>query len=219
MKQIIGTLVVVLAFSFTTHAQLINVNGYQQILNPVEASDVPEALEAIQYKKYLTTDYKPAYVDDFKERAFLRYNIHEDEMEFVKGDNIYYLKKDVGRKVRFINDVNFVVYNLEGEPHFFLSYVEGKNRLAAKQIVKFVDSEKAETGYDRDKPADYKRKRDELYIALEGQEMVKLPRKKKVFYALFGSKSSEVKSFMKKNRLGYKSAEDVKQIVEHLNTL
>lgn len=220
MKQILGILVAVFAFSLTANAQLINVNGYQQILNPVEADEVPDALKAIQFKKYLTKDYKPAHVDDFKEKAFLRYNIHEDEMEFVKGDNIYYLKKDVGRKVRFDSTKEeYVVYNFEGEPHFFLAHVEGKNKLLARQVVKFVEERKAETAYDRDKPADYKRKKDELYIVLEGQDFTKVPRKKKEFYALFGSKTSDVKAFIKKNKLGYKKAEDLKKILTFYNGL
>jgi hypothetical protein len=220
MKHILGILVAVFAFSFTANAQLINVNGYQQILNPVDAEEVPEGLKAIQFKKYLTKDYKPAHVDDFDQKAFLRYNIHEDQMEFVKGDNIYYLKKDVGRKVRFDNNQSYIVYNFEGEPHFFLSHVEGKNKLVARQIVKFVEERKAETAYDRDKPADYKRKKDELYIQLDGQEeFTKVPRKKKDFYAMFGSKTSDVKAYMKKNKLGYKNVEDLKQVITFYNTL
>ena len=58
-------------------------------VSPKEAEEVPADLQAIQYKKYLSQDYKPAYVDDFKQRAFLRYNIHEDQMEFVKDDKNY----------------------------------------------------------------------------------------------------------------------------------
>ena len=54
MKQIIVLLVAVFAFSFTTDAQLVRVNGYEQILNPKEAEDVPLDLKGIQYKKYLT---------------------------------------------------------------------------------------------------------------------------------------------------------------------
>jgi hypothetical protein len=219
MRQILGILVAVFVFSSTANAQQINVNGYQQILNPVDNQDIPVALKAIQFKKYLSKDFKPAHIDDFDQKAFLRYNIHEDQMEFVKGNNTYYLKKDVGRKVRFDNNQTYVVHELDGELHFFLAHVDGKNKLLARQIVKFVEARKAETAYDRDKPADYKRKRDELYISVDGKALEEAPRRKKDFYALFGDKASTVKKFMKKNRLGHKKDEDLIKIIEFTNSL
>ena len=51
---------------------MIRVNGYETILSPKESESIPEELVNIQYKKYLTQDYKPALVDDFKQKAFLR---------------------------------------------------------------------------------------------------------------------------------------------------
>jgi len=220
MKQILGILVAIFAFTFTANGQqLINVNGVPQFLDPADSRDVPDGLKAIQYKKYLTKDYKPARVDDYKQKAFLRYNIYDDEMEFVKGNNIYYLKKDEGRKVRFDDNQKFVIYSLNGETRYFLAHFDGKSKLLARQVVKFIEATKAESSYDRDEPADYKRKRDELYIALNGQELVKVPRKKKSFYALFGSKTSDIKKYMKENKLGYKKAKDLKKVVEFYDTL
>ena len=219
MKQIIVLLVAVFAFSLTADAQIVRVNGMEQILSPKEADEVPVDLKGIQYKKYISKDYKPAYVDDFKERAFLRYNIYEDQMEFVKDDNIYYLKKDIGRKVHFADNTNYLVFGLEGEPQFFLVHEEGKSMLLAKQIVRYVEAREPNSGYDRGTPADYKRRKDELYLAIEGKNLVKIPRKKKAFFAIFGSNASKIKDYAKKNRLGYKSASDLKKIVAYFNTL
>ena len=219
MKKLVVLFIAVFAFASTTNAQVININGVDQILDPKSADDVPADLEGIQYKKYLTQDYKPAFVDDFKVRAFLRYNIHEDQMEFVKDESVYYLKKEVGRKVRFADNTKYAVYDLEGEPHFFLVHQEGKNLLLAKQIVKFVEAREPNSGYDRGTPPDYKRRKDELYIALDGSNLQLVPRKKKTFYSFFGSNESAVKTYMKKNKLGYKKVEDLKKVVEYLNTL
>jgi hypothetical protein len=219
MKQIVVLLVAVFAFSFTTDAQLVRVNGYEQILNPKESEEIPPSLQGIQYKKYLSKDYKPAYVDDIKQRAFLRYNIYEDQMEFVKDDNIYYLQKDIGRKVRFSDNTTYLVYDLEGEPQFFLVHQEGKNMLLAKQVVRFVEAREPNSGYDRGTPPDYKRRKDELYIAIEGKDLAEVPRKKKDFFKIFGDQGTVIKEYMKKNKLGHKRVEDLKKIMTYYNTL
>ena len=219
MRQIFSLLIAVLAISFTTNAQQIRVNGFEQMLNPTSKAAVPDEFKAIEHKKYVSQDYKPAYVDDFKQRAFLRYNIYEDQMEFVKDDNIYYLKKDIGRLVRFSDNTKYTVKELNGDAQFFLVHQDGKNILLAKQTVRFIEAKEPETGYDARKPADYKRRKDELYLAKEGKELVSIPRKKKVFYGIFGDKASDIKSYVKKNKLGYKKAKDLKKIIAYYNTL
>lgn len=219
MKQFLFLLAVLLAFPYATEAQLIRVNGYETILNPTKAEDVPDDLKAIQWKKYQSKDYKPAYIDDFKERAYLRYNIFEDQMEFVKDNNIYYLKKDTGRKIRFSDNTLYKVYGLKGKPQFFLVHIDGKNSLLAKQSVRFVEAKKATSGYDKDKPADYKRRKDVLYLAVEGKGLVEIPSKKKSFYAVFGNHASTVKSYMKEHKLNYKKVKDLTKLVGYMNTL
>lgn len=219
MKRIVLLFTTALAFSLSTDAQLIRVNGYETILNPTKAEEVPESLKAIQFKKYLSQDYKPALVDDFKEKAYLRYNLFKDEMEFVKDENIYYLKKDVGRTVLFSDGTIYKVYGQKGKPHFFKVLSDGKNSLLARQSVRFIEAKEATSGYDVAKPADYKRRKDVLFITIDGQNLVEVPSKKKTFYTIFGDRTSDVKSFMKKNKLSYKKASDLKKVVQFLNGL
>ena len=219
MKRILVILIAIFAFSLSTDAQLIRVNGYESILNPKGEEDIPADLKLIQYKKYLTKDYKPAYVDDFKQVAYLRYNIHEDQMEFTKDNQVYYLKKDIGRQVRFTNQSKYKIYGFKGEPQFFLVHEDGKNSLLARQIVKFSESQEPLSGYDRGKPADYKRRKDELYLALQNKGLVKVPTKKKIFHSIFGDHASTMKTYMKKNKLSYKKVDDLKKAVAHFNTL
>ena len=219
MKQIFILLMAFLSLPFTTDAQLVRVNGYEQILSPKETEEIPAKLERIQFKKYLTQDYKPAFIDDFKQRAYLRYNIYEDQMEFVKDNNIYYLKKDLDRIVRFADNTKYAVKELDGETHFFLVHQDGKNQLLAYQTIRFIEAKEPKTGYDVRKPADFKRRKDELYLALDGKNLVSIPRKKKSFFATFGDKSSDIKMYIKKNKLGYKRVKDLKKVLAYYNTL
>lgn len=213
------TLLLVFSFSMTIQSQMIRVNGYETALSPKTSAELPEELKKIEHKKYLTQDYKPAYIDDFEEQTFLRYNIYEDQMQFIKGGNLYDLQKEVGRTIRFTDNTVYQVYQLNGKEQFFLIHTSGDYSLLAKHSVRFVEGKKATTGYNKDKPADFKRKKDKLYLMVSGKGLVEVPKKKKDFYKLFGSDSGTVKNYMNKNKLSFKKAKDVKKVVQFLNGL
>lgn len=189
-------------------------------LKTVDKSVLEENVE-LEKKKYLFFNYNLAAVDDYDTKAYVRYNIYNDEMEFVKDKSIYYLAKEVGRRVVFAVPASiYKVYELNGELQFFKVLVEDKNSLIVKHRVRYVDAKVAKSGYDRAKPADYKRLKDEIYLVIGDKKMVKLSKKKKKeFFTSFGDKASEIKAYMKKNKLGYKSAEDLKKVVEYYNTI
>ena len=175
----------------------------------------------LQKKKYLFYSYNEAAVDDYDTKAFVRYNIFDDQMEFVKDESIYYLAKDIGRKIHFINtNTTYKVFEFKVDLHFFKVYVEGKNSLIAKQKVRYIEEKVAKSGYDRARPENYKRLKDEIYLAINNKRMVKLSKKsKKEFFKSFGDKSSEIQKYVKKNKLGRKIVEDLKKIVAYYNTL
>tara|TARA_R110002072_G_scaffold95197_16_gene209852 strand:+ start:11497 stop:12150 length:654 start_codon:yes stop_codon:yes gene_type:complete len=217
MRQLILIFLATFTFSITSNAQF-NVNGNETILTPKEDVAVPISLKGIQFKKYLSQDYKPAFVDEIKEQTYLRYNIFDDEMEYVKGNQIYYLKKEIGRTVRFADNTTYKVYQKSGSLKYFLVNVEGKNDLVTNQIVKFYPKEEPLSGYDRGKSADFKRKNDEFYIATKNR-VIQLPTNKKSFYKFFGPKAPKIKSYLKKNRLSYKKIEDLEKVITYYNTL
>jgi len=176
--------------------------------------------EGLVKKKYLTYSYELASVDSYDTKAYVRYNIFDDEMEFVKDESIYYLAKELGRKVSFKDsDFTYKVYELNDDLKFFKVLVEGKNSLVTKQDVRYIDAKVAISGYDRAKPANYKRVKDELYIALEDNSLVKVSKNKNRFFSTFGDKQSDIKSYMKKNRLNYKNLKDLKKTISYFNTL
>ena len=174
----------------------------------------------LEKKKYLNYNYDLASVDNYDTKGYVRYNIFDDEIEFVKEKSIYYLAKEAGRKVVFTNTKEiYKVYDFNGELHFFKVHLEGENSLVAKQRVRYIDAKVAKSGYERSKPANYKRLKDELYLVLDNK-LIKLSKKgKKDFYKSFGSEETVVKEYMKKNKLGYKNINDLKKVVQYLNEL
>lgn len=198
--------------------RVLEINSIDNNIGGYEYSE-EDKIKLLQ-KKYLTHGYNASFIDEFKTTAYVRYNLFDDQMEFVKGENIYFLKKELNRKIRFTTlNITYKAYDLKGELHFFAVHVEGENSLLAKQSVRFVKPKKATTTYGKDKPADFKRNKDELYLAINNKKLIKIPTNKKKFYTVFGSKSSDIKSYMKKNKLSYKNFEDVKKAVFYFNTL
>lgn len=171
-------------------------------------------------KKYLTIGYSPCFVDDYKTLGYLKYNIADDQMEFLKNDQTLYLRKELGKKIRFTNlKSTYKVYELDGKLEYFLVQKEAKNSLLVKQVVKFIKPKEKKTGYDGYKPANFLRVKDKYYLALDNKKLVQIPRKKKKFHAIFGDKSSNVQAYMKENKLGYKSLSDLEKVIEYYNTL
>lgn len=181
-----------------------------------------ELFKIVLNKKYLTESYDSGYVDDFKELASLRYNIYEDEMEFVKGETIYFLKKEIGRRVQFSNLTTdlYKVYELNDKAQFFLVHMEGKNSLLAKQSIKFIEAKKSRSTYaNSSKLANFKRKKDKLYLVKNDSDLIEIPTKKKKFYSIFDSKANSIKAYMEENKLGHKKVKDLKKIITYYNTL
>lgn len=197
---------------------LIPVNHLR--LKTVNTAEMTEEEIKLDKKKYLSYSYDLASVDDYDTKAYIRYNIFDDQMEFVKEESIYYLAKEAGRKVRFLNsELIYRVYDFQNDQQFFKVLVDDTHSLIVKQRVRYIDAKVANSGYDIAKPANYKRVKDEYFLALDNKKLVKLPRNKKSFFKIFGDNADKIKSYMKENRLGYKKEKDLTKIVAYYNTL
>lgn len=225
MKKLTFILSFFLLITCTIHGQLIKVNGVESFL-AVENKDFdqtqlsPEDIRKIKLKKYLTEGFKPSSIDGNKEVFYLRYNMYEDQMEFVKEEKVYFLKKNSNLKILFRTlKKTYKCMNLNGDLNYFLLHIESeKLGLVTRESVKFIKPQKAKTSYGTDKPADYRRQKDITYFTLNN-ELYKVPKKKKDFLAFFKSNQNEIKKFMKAKKLGYKNIEDLKMIVTFNNSL
>ena len=176
--------------------------------------------EDLVKKKYLTYSYELASVDSYDTKAYVRYNIFDDEMEFVRDESIYYLAKEAGRKIHFKDsDFLYKIYEQDNELKYMKVLLEGETSLVAKQGVRYVDAKKALSGYDRAKPANYKKVKDEIYIAFDYNTVARVTKNKKQFFAIFGKNESKMKSYMKKERLSHKNLKDLKKAIVYYNTL
>lgn len=155
-----------------------------------------------------------------KKNFFLRYNIFEDQMEFSNETDIYFLKKSLNKKIYFKKlNKTYVCLDFNGDLSYFVLHIESdKVGVVTKEIVKFIEAKKAKTGYDEDKPADYRRQNDEHYLVAQNN-LYKLPKKKKDFISFFKSNENAIKKYMKDNKLDYEKINDLKKIIVFNNGL
>ena len=171
-------------------------------------------------QQYLSPTYDPTSVDNFKLEAPLRYNTYNGQMEFAKDGFIYYLKKEKGRTVEFLEtDEKYKVFNLYGALEFMQVKLEGRNSLLIKKSSEFILPKRRATTYGYHIRAKFRQNSDEYYLANKSNNVIKLPSNKNDFIKVFGSKSKEIKKFIQEEKLNHREEEDLQKIVAYLNTL
>ena len=207
-------------FSFAQQQTINNIGDIGIMRTEDKDSEQSEILKKINYKKYHSLDFKKASADNIKGDVFFRYNMYKDEMEFMKADQIYYMRKKLGSTINFKNDnVVYKIFNSNNKLNYFNILVDGKCSLLVKEVVEFTEAKAAKSSYVRAKPAKFTREDDEYFISLDGKNTVEIPRKKNDFFDLFKEDSKKIKDYVKENRLSHKDKNDLKKIVIYYNTL
>lgn len=150
----------------------------------------------------------------------LRYNIFQDEIEFLKDGKVYFLNKEENKTIRFIDEKSvYTTKRLEGELHYVKLLSDQNIQLYAKESVEFEAAKIAKTQFDVASEAAYKRKNDVYYLSFDGKEFLKIPRGKSAFYKLFENKAEKVKKYIKSNKLDIRKEDDLIQIITYVNTI
>lgn len=174
---------------------------------------------------YINENFLPAKISNNDNIYLIRYNAHMDEMEGNKNDKPYHLVKSMNYTILFegINK-SYRVYNYEEKnevkPRFFVVLFNGdKISLLLQEKIKFYEEVKPRTGYEKYQPPTLKRLKDKLFIGFKDNSARELPNKKSKFLALFTDKSSDIESYVKRNKLSFKNTEDLIKIFSYYNSL
>lgn len=211
-------------FSCTLFAQIQRQNGLSiTIKGPnteIEGVSPENAASKTQHIRFYTEEYQKAIVDDLKSEFYFRYNIFADEMEFIKDGTIYFLSKSENQIINFVDlSKKFTVLRVDGKLKYFEINVKGHASLYTKQNVEFKKGKVAVTQYEVSKKSKFIRNRDSYYVSIDTEQLKELPRRKKDFYKLFKDQASNIKKYMKKERLSRKKIEDLIKIFNYYNNL
>lgn len=153
----------------------------------------------------------------------LRYNIYNDNLEFKTSDgSILELAhpETVERAKMGETDMIYTDYlttTKNTKQGFFKVLAEGNLMLLAKPDI-FYQKAKEEAAFKEAQPPKFILKPDVYYLQKPGKPAVKV-RKSKDLDEVIDAHKKEISAFIKQNKIKFKQAEDLKQLVEHYNSL
>jgi hypothetical protein len=203
---------------------------FSQISNPTLINRTNElAVREVKFTlNYRDIEGSPYYTADFiKGVAYLkdgnyatvplRYDIFRDEIEFMKENKIYWLKKNDILYVRYGSDILVVTNAITDTSqlgYFFLKST-GKNKLLCKKIITY-NPEVPPKGYSETIPAKFKEEVDEFYIQFEGNPIQKA-KSNKDLSAIFANNKSAL-DYIKKEKIKATKFNDLQRLVNYLNS-
>jgi hypothetical protein len=169
---------------------------------------------------YLTDDFRRGMVymeNETPYPAMMRYNAYQDEMQ-VQGPN--------GISTLFLRDNIWAVLNGEtfkiasyekgsgAAKGYFVELNQGNTRLLKQYKKVFLEAVPASSSYTQDRPPRFE---DDItyYLLQESGPAQEVKLRKKDILNLLSSKEAE--SFVKENKLGLKTEQEVLRVLNYLN--
>ena len=153
----------------------------------------------------------------------LRFNIYNDNLEFKTSDGtILELaqpetveRAKMGETEMIYTD--YLTTTKNTKQGFFKVLAEGNLNLLAKPDI-FYQEATEEAAYKEAQPPKFIPKPDVYYVQKPGSPATKI-KKSKDLDGLIDAHKKEVDTYIKKNKLKFKKVEDLKQLVDHYNSL
>jgi hypothetical protein len=197
-----------------------NIRQNTNMISISKTSEIDVIPKEVQKKQYLNFNFVKANISNVDQASPLRFNIYKDEMEYMKNNEVFYLRKTEDVEIKFPSiNKRYTVKNYNDNLTYFVNLLDGDFKLLLKENVKFIAASEPDNSYGSATSASYKRGRDQFFIINDQGEISLVSRKKKAFLKLFNKKSNEVKSFMKEKSLSHKKRKDLVEIVAYYNQL
>jgi len=212
------------------HAQEEFSNKQTLVSNANQLYSFDRSDKTIQGTPYINEDFSPARVSAQNTKILnVRYNAVTDEIEVETDKNsIQAVNKHIKNiAVTFLKDnksyqaINYI--NKEGNDTrgYFICLTNSNSpiRLLLKESKKFIKRKPAKTGYQTDKPAQFKRLDDEYYIVINEENAQKIPKKVKNLSKQFPNNTNEINNYIKSNKIKISKKVDLIKLTNFLNTL
>jgi len=179
---------------------------------------------------YLHEDFAVAKISSNTGEIYnARYNAFKDEIEIkVSEGKIQNLNKSISNVyITFVNDnliftpLNYINADDGLERGYFVTLTKSNQnvKIYAQKGIRYAQAQPAISGYDKDKPAEFKNKNDVYFVSINNAYARELPTKKKDIAKLFPNNSKEVLNFIKKNKIKTSREADLINLINYINTL
>jgi len=227
MKKLIFTLfltllVTGLAYSQREYKTLDPERAGKIFRNPVYKKSKPQG------SPYLQKMFTNAIVEDLNLKAYMRYNVYNDEFEFItpKNDTLVLDK---------IEDFNTILFTGLNKKYTLTKYTDSSNKLEygyliavykkgnyellKKENIAFTEEKKAKTTLERDMPAKYLKLDDTYFLRNNDSGISEFPDGKKALIKLFPNHKQVIETFIKDNKISFGEESDLRKIIDFLSTL
>ena len=182
----------------------------------------------IQGTPYLQKSFGLAKVENVKQKYYMRYNVYQDEFEFItpKNDTLILDKiKDFSRitfeglnkKYVLIDYTNSAGKYTNG--YLIELYLKGSFILFMKENISFHSGRIAKTSLEKDMPARYSASDNTYYFKNNEKGIIEFPENKKQLFKLFPEKKQEIEVFLKESKVSFSEDSDKVKIIDFLSTL
>lgn len=188
--------------------------------NPKNSGSKPQGMP------YSQKMFRFANVEKLNINAYMRYNIVNDEFEFItkKNDTL------ILDKINDFNTIKFPEMRLKYilTPYVYRGklvygylidfYNKGNFALYKKENISFVEAKTAKTSLEIDMPAKYSKIGDNYFLKTK-DTISEFPSNKKGFLKLFPDKKQILENFIKENKIDFDEVTSYIKIVDFLATL
>lgn len=220
MKKILLILLAVPSFYLS---QVVSDNVYE-LDNTFSFVTKPKPAFETAGSPYVDDQFKPVIIEGIsKKLPKMRYNAHEDEMEFEINGAINYIVKNQTVKITF-PDANktyaltrYQMDNKEINGFLVVLSTGEKYSLFKKEIVELiVNQNNKNLPYLNEKPPQYERNKD-VFLILYNNKYYKLQKNWKEVAKELSADTNEINDFIKKNKISIKDEADLINLVAFLN--
>ncbi|WP_343611837.1 hypothetical protein [Chryseobacterium oranimense] len=178
----------------------------------------------IEGSPYTTGDkFNKVIIKGFsKDVQDLRYNAYEDEMEFKRGDELFYANKEDNVKIQFPElgkTYESLTYTYDGNTksgYLVLLVDSPKFSLYKREKMELLKGEKSTNSFTKD-ANDYYAKEKDLFLIAKDKKFFKFPKNSADAAAIFSVDKKDLDNFVKSNKINFNKESDMIKLVEFIN--
>lgn len=177
---------------------------------------------------YLFEKFYKAQIKNVPELIMVRYNAETDAMEVEVNEDdqpMVLPKNETYQEVVIqMNNMRFLLLNYKdakgNEMFGYLIETKSVNNvvLFKKEKVLFIPEKQPATSYDTYSPPKLEKISPEFFLQYNGA-IVSFPKNKKLLLELIPGKKGEIETYLKENKISFKSEEDLAKLTEFIGNL
>ena len=219
-------------FSILTMSSVAQVNLKYEVLDPNRAGKIfRNSLSEKSKPKgspYLQQMFAGAKVENVSQKTFMRYNVYNDEFEFMtaKNDTLILDK---------IEDFSPIIFAGTNKKYKLVAYTNSTGKLfngylidcykksgfvlLKKENITYYEERIAKTSLEINLPSKYVKSEDTFFLKNQEHGISEFPETKKQLLKLFPEKKQVIEAFLKEHKISFSEDSDRIRIVDLLATL